>query len=225
MNNQNPIIDISHHAILWDMDGVIVNNGDFHYQAWVKTMQKLGALFTREQFNATFGMNNQGLLSTIFKDHLSDQEIIRIGEEKEQIFLELVAGNAVLLPGVLDWLNRFQSWGFKQAIASSAPQGNIDHHISELGIRQYFDAVVSGALLPGKPAPDVFLEAARILGVEIEDCIVIEDAIPGVQAAKNAGMKCIAVLTTNNAENLMQADLVVENLEYLKIEQFSSLTG
>ena len=111
----------------------------------------------------------------------------------------------------------------KQAVASSAPQANIDALITELKIRDYFQAEAAGATLKGKPNPAVFLLAAKLLGVDPINCLVIEDSIAGVEAAKSAGCQCVAVLTTNQASDLTQADLIVKDLSYLKMEQVNSL--
>ena len=113
--------------------------------------------------------------------------------------------------------NFFPKWGVKQAVASSAPQANIDALLDELGIRSFFQVEASGATLKGKPDPAVFLLAAQLLGVEPAHCLVIEDAVAGVEAARRARMKCIAVETTNPAEKLSGADVVLKDLSLLKI--------
>jgi beta-phosphoglucomutase-like phosphatase (HAD superfamily) len=105
-------------------------------------------------------------------------------------------------------------------VASSAPLENIEATVDELNIRQYFSALISAYSMPGKPDPSVFLEAARQLGVESKQCIVVEDAVAGVTAAKNAGMKCIAVSTTHPKLSLSAADIVVDNLEELTMDDF-----
>jgi beta-phosphoglucomutase family hydrolase len=204
------------HAVLWDMDGVLVNTGEYHYEAWKKTFDELGVPFSRDQFRATFGMNNTGILESICGAKLPSEQEKQISERKERLFREAVKGNATLLPGVEDMLKNFSAWNLKQAIASSAPPKNIEVLVQELQIEKYFDAIVSGYDIPGKPDPAVFLKAAQQLGVEPENCTVIEDAVAGVAAAKNAGMKCIAVTTTNTAEALSKADLILDNLVELK---------
>ena len=120
-------------------------------------------------------------------------------------------------------LDKFTSLCMKQAIASSAPPENIDVLVGELKIGQYFGALVSGANMPGKPDPSVFLKSASDLRIEPHNCIVIEDAIAGVEGARRAGMKCIAVTTTNPAEVLSQADHVVESLRLVDEQMISSL--
>ena len=211
------------HGSLWDLDGVLVDSGEIHFEAWSKTLPAHGVPFTREQFRATFGMNNAGILSTLMGDALDPDLVAEISEEKERLFREAVKGHALPMPGVVDWLGRLQDWGFRQAIASSAPPANIDALASELGIAPYFAAMVSGYDLPGKPDPAVFLKAARQIGAAPAQCVVFEDAIPGVEAAKRAAMKCVAVTTTNPARDLNAADLVVERLDALSEDELERL--
>jgi len=211
------------HAVLWDMDGVLVDTGAFHYTAWKKTFDELNAPFDEEDFKRTFGMNNAGILEWVLGKKPDPEEIREISDKKEALFRDLVKGKAELLPGVSTWLKHFQAWRFKQAITSSAPPANIEFLVAELHIKGYFDEIVSGFDLPGKPKPDVFLKAAQSLQVKPESCIVIEDAIAGVEGAKRAGMGCIAVTTTNPAEKLEKADLIVENLGKLSEDDFLSL--
>lgn len=213
----------SNHAVLWDMDGVLVNTGELHYRSWKDAFAEVETTFSHEQFTATFGMNNAGILETVYGEDLTPELYEQISTRKEVSFREMVKGNAELLPGADILLNNFTSLGIKQAIASSAPPENIDVLVGELNIGQYFDALVSGADMPGKPDPSVFLHSARNLGVEIDNCIVIEDAIAGVEGARRAGMKCIAVTTTNPAEALAQADHVVESLHLVDEQTISTL--
>ena len=210
-------------GVLWDMDGVLISTGEFHWRAWSKTFSERGIPFTQEQFRATFGMNNTGIIKRLLGETTARDLIAEISATKERLFREAVKGHARLLPGVQGWLDRLQDWGVGQAIASSAPPANIDALVDELGIRCYFAAIVSGADLPGKPDPAVFLEAARLLGVSPEGCVVVEDAVAGVEAAKRGGMKCVAVTTTNPAHKLSDADVVVERLDALPADEFSRL--
>jgi beta-phosphoglucomutase family hydrolase len=218
MTNSNHV-----RAILWDMDGVLVNTGEYHYGTWKKTFDELGIPFSMEQFRATFGMNNTSILEIMYHTKLPFEQERQISERKESLFREAVKGNAKLLPGVEDRLISFSAWNLKQAIASCAPPENIEVLVQELQIGKYFDAIVSGYDIPGKPDPAVFLKAARQFGIEPEHCTVIEDAVAGVEAAKNAGMKCIAVTTTNTAEALSKADLILNSLAELKKDLFFEL--
>ena len=211
------------HAVLWDMDGVLVDTGDFHFKAWKQTFEELGVAFDKEDFRATFGMNNAGILEWVYGKRPEPEEVAQVSEKKESLFRELIKGKAEPLPGVLDWLRQFQTWGIKQAITSSAPPKNIEVLVAELKIENYFDAIISGFDLLGKPNPDVFLKAANAIQVRPEKCVVIEDAIAGVEGAKRAGMKCIAVTTTNPASKLAKADFIVDRLKNMNKEGFLSL--
>jgi len=211
-------------AVLWDQDGVICDSGELHYQSWVTTFAEHGVSFDHDFFRRTFGMNNAGIIRLKLGDPTPEM-IAKIGERKEILYRRMIPGHLQALPGVRDWLERLNAQGVPMAVASSAPLENINDTLDELEIRSYFQAIVSVAGRPGKPDPLVFLEAAERLGVPPERCIVIEDAIPGVEAARRAGMKCIAVTTTNPAEALQEADVVVERLDQLAEDVLIGLVG
>ncbi len=210
-------------GVLWDMDGVLVDTGEFHYRSWEQILAEAGVPFDRERFQAVFGKNNTDTLA-FFLGHSPDAgQLRRVSERKERLFRQLIHGHAQALPGVRLWLERLRSLGARQVVASSAPQENIDFLVDELGLRPYFVALLAGHGMPGKPDPTIFLQAAGILGLMPGHCIVIEDSLPGLEAARRAGMKCIAVATTNPAEALAGAELVVERLDQLKVVDFEKL--
>lgn len=210
-------------AVLWDMDGVIVDTYEGHFLSWKQSLDEVGQGYDEEIFRTTFGMNNRLILQTIFGRKLEEDFIQKVSDRKEEIFRRDIKGKVQTLPGVIDWLRRFEKMGFKQAVASSAPQANIDALLDELGIRGFFLAEAAGATLKGKPDPAVFLLAAKLLDVDPARCLVIEDSIAGVEAAKRAGCCCLAVLTTNPAEALTLADLIVQDLSRFTIEMFNDL--
>ena len=213
----------SKRVVLWDMDGVLVDSGELHYQSWLETLTALSIPFDRDKFRETFGMNNAGILAVLLGKQPEANFLEMVSSRKEGRYREMILGHLQLLPGVLSWLIRLQGRGTLQAVASSAPQANIEAVVDALDIRQFFSALVSAYFMPGKPDPAVFLEAARQLGVEPTDCVVFEDAIPGVTAAKKADMRCIAVTTTHPRQKLSGADLVVDSLESLRLESFDKL--
>jgi len=214
---------MTNQGVLWDMDGVLVDTGELHFQAWSETLSEHGIPFNWEQFRATFGMNNMGILSVLLGRTPAPELLAEISDRKEERFRQAVRGRAQLLPGVLGWLERLAATGVRQAIASSAPLANIDALVDELGVRAHFQAVVSGFDLPGKPDPAVFLRAGSLIDVPPERCVVVEDAVAGVEAAKRAGMRVIAVTNTNPAGALKAADLVVERLDALREDAFERL--
>ncbi len=212
---------------LWDMDGVLVDTGEFHYQAWTNTLALYNIPFSHELFWETFGMNNWGILNRLL-GHEPDRALYEaISHQKEEMFRQIVRGKAKPLPGVVKMLRFLKSKGIRQAIASSAPPENIDALVDDLGLRASFDAIVSGYKLSGKPAPDVFLASAQAIGIPPQECMVIEDAVAGVEGAKRAGMLCLAVTNTNSAEKLQMADCVVDSLLEMEpdtIEKLLKLT-
>ena len=203
-------------GVLWDLDGVLADTGEFHFQSWKETLAEAGIPFSRERFQSTFGMNNMGILTILLGRPPEPDQFAKIGDTKERRFRLAIRGRVVPLPGVMVWLEQLQEMGIHQAVASSAPYENVEALVDELGIARFFDALVSGSGMPGKPEPDVFLHTARQIDVSPDRCVVVEDAVAGVTAAKRAGMKCIAVTTTNPADALSEADIVVDVLDKLQ---------
>ena len=213
------------YAVLWDMDGVLVDTGEFHYQSWAETLSGYGIALDRETFRRSFGMNNAGTLAAFLGHPPEPEALVRIVDDKERAFLKAIAGKARLLPGVLGTLQLLKAEGAPMAIASSAPEANIQALVKELRLQGYFAAILSGSEMPGKPDPAVFLAAARRLEFPPERCVVVEDSIAGVEAARRAGMKCIAVTTTNPGEALQAADIVVSSLADLEEGAFLRLAA
>jgi beta-phosphoglucomutase len=210
-------------TILWDMDGVLVETSEAHYRSWLTAAEHFNFHFNREIFLRHYGMNNASTLRGILGDSIAPTLISEIGSYKEIRFREDMMDSMELLPGVVDWLDRFQSHGFRQAVASSGPPENIALSVDITGIRKYFAALISCAEGPTKPDPWVFQEAARQLKAKPEECLVIEDTPNGIMAARNAGMHVLAVTTSNPAAALQKADLVVENLSKLDWAVFNSI--
>jgi len=224
-------------AIIWDMDGVLVDTKDFHYQAWQDIYQRFAndkAPLSRNLFDSIFGMQNAETVESFFGSDQATPEFIKeVAAKKEALFRAKIRGRANPLPGVLSWLSYFQDHGLSQAVASSAPERNVQAILGELRIRAYFAVVLSGDSpgeelhpLDSKPAPAIFLEAARQLNVSPESCLVIEDSVVGVQAAKAATMACLAISTTHPISKLAQADWQIDDFRDLDpltvLEMFAS---
>ena len=211
-------------AVIWDMDGVIADSGPYHLVAWQETLGKRGVKLTADDFRHSFGLRNDNIIRNILGKDISQGEVDAIATEKEAAFRRLAGGRIKALPGAFDLLKLLKDSGFGLAIASSTPAENIDMVTATLGIADYFQAIVTGHdVTEGKPHPQVFLLAARRLGVKPENCLVIEDAVAGVTAAKRAGMACLAVVNTHPRQNLSRADLVVASLEEVTLEDIGKL--
>ncbi|MDP2662325.1 MAG: HAD family phosphatase [Dehalococcoidia bacterium] len=210
-------------AVIWDMDGVLVDTAEAHFRAWRRMFGGMGRDLTREEFFERFGMKSVEILREALGD-LPSKELSRLAFKKEGYYREEIAGKVVALPGVGRILDLLQREGFRQAIASSAPVINIGLILETTGIGRFFDAVVSGdEVKAGKPDPEIFLEASRRLGVAPAFCVVMEDAIPGVMAAKAAGMRCVAVTNSHPAHELRHADIIVDSLELVSPETLEKL--
>jgi beta-phosphoglucomutase len=218
-------------GVIWDMDGTLVDTAELHFEAWRQVCRDLGRDFTRADFAATFGRRNPEILQYLFELRFSEKEVVELGDHKEEIYRAAARKKGVeLLPGVRPLLSGLKRAGFRQAIGSSAPLGNIDLIIELTATGDIFDAVTSSEdTQRGKPDPQVFLVAAYKIGVEPSRCLVVEDAVAGVEAARNGKMKCIAVsIVGHHSEEALRAagaDLVVKTLAEVSIETVAKLLG
>jgi beta-phosphoglucomutase family hydrolase len=209
-------------AVLWDMDGTLIDSEELHWIAWRDTMREEGILITRRQFLATFGQRNDAIIPRWLGMAATPERIKEIAAVKERRYRDMVRKHGIRpLPGVATWLDRLQEAGWLQAIASSAPWKNIDVILEALSATHLFQAIVSAEdVHRGKPNPEVFLMAASRLGVLPANSIVVEDAVAGVEAAHRAGMHSIGV--SRNGKHL-GADIVVQSLEQLDPDAFETL--
>jgi HAD superfamily hydrolase (TIGR01509 family) len=190
-------------GVIWDMDGVLADTTEAHFQAWARALSAHEIPFDRLVFDRVFGMNNVGTLTVLLGRPPTRQEVTDIADCKERIFRHAAGRLVRPMPGAIRLLGELGQAGWFQAVASSAPQENIGLLVDAFGIRRYFAAILSGARLPaGKPDPALFLAAARALQLPPQRCVVVEDAPVGVEAACRAGMPCIAVATTRPRETL-----------------------
>jgi beta-phosphoglucomutase family hydrolase len=206
-------------AVIWDLDGTLIDSSAYHWEAWQAVMAVESFTLTYDEYVADFGKRNDEILRGRLGADLPEEFIARVSLAKEENYRHLVRTKGLeLLPGARFWLERLRSNGWMQALGTSAPRGNIDAVFGALGIGEFFDAVMSSEeVKAGKPEPDVFLVAAQRMNVEPADCIVIEDAPAGIEAARRAGMKSIGVLTTHPE---LDADWVVSRLDELTEDFF-----
>jgi beta-phosphoglucomutase len=210
-------------AVLWDMDGVLVDSAEYHFLAWRQALSSQeGYEINYDKFRHTFGQRNDTVLRDIFGPGYADESIARVADHKEAAYRALVRERGIApLPGVLKWLAFLQQNGWGQAVASAAPRANVEAIVEALGIRRYFDAITSAEdVTRGKPDPQVYLLAAERVGATPAKSIVIEDAPAGVEGARRAGMACIGVLSSHGQ---LQADMVVHSLEELGEGVFEGL--
>ncbi len=209
-------------AVLWDMDGTLVDSEDLHWISWKNTLAMDGIFITHRQFLSSFGQRNDSILPQWLGAEATPERMERIASAKEELYRRRVRRNGISpLPGVANWLHRLHQVGWLQAIASAAPRANVDAVLEALSATHIFQAIVSADdVHRGKPDPEVYLTAAARVGVPPEQCIVVEDALAGIEGARRAGMRCIGV--SRNGANL-PADIVVQSLELLEPDAFDRL--
>ena len=210
-------------AVLWDLDGTLVDSAEFHWLSWRDTMAAEGVSLTYQQFLDTFGQKNDRILPGWLGPGADADRIRRVGDAKEAEYRRLASVHGLNpLPGAASWVRRLHAQGWQQAIASSAPGENVGVMLRALALDGMFEAIVSAEdVTRGKPDPQVFLAAAERLGVPRDRCIVVEDAAVGVQAARSAGMRCIGV----SRAVVLDADVAVSSLLELPSDAFDRLVA
>jgi beta-phosphoglucomutase family hydrolase len=206
-------------SAIFDWDGVIVDSSRAHEEAWHRTAHEVNRPVPPEFFRRSFGMKNDKVIRELLGWTKDPQEIARLSFRKEAIFREIIVAHQKLepLPGVLNLLKALRTEEIRCAVASSTPRANIDCVIETIGLSSYFEALICAEdVTHGKPDPEVFLLAAAKLEANPARCVVFEDAHVGIEAARKAGMKVVAVSTTHPAHTLNDADKVVSGLDALK---------
>jgi beta-phosphoglucomutase len=215
-------------AVIFDMDGVLVDSYQAHYESWRALAAAIGQAFTEDDFARTFGRTSREIIRSLWAGAcFSADEIRRLDERKEDLFRRQIARRFPAMEGASDLLPALRAAGFRLAVGSSGPPANVDLVLDRLGGRDLFDAVVSGTdVVRGKPDPQVFLLAASRLGVVPDRCVVVEDAPAGVEAARRAGMVSVALLSTGRKRDDF-ADvapaLIVGSLRNLSAEVLGAL--
>jgi beta-phosphoglucomutase family hydrolase len=198
-------------AFLFDMDGTLVDNMAYHTASWIEFFHHRGKTIEPASFFVdTAGRRGGEILREYIDAGLSDAECAALLEEKEQIYRDLYGPHLALLPGARAFIESARRNDRVLAIGTAAPPSNITFTIDGLGLRDLFAAIVGAADVErGKPAPDVFLKAAQLCAVDPADCIVFEDAPLGIEAARNAGMRAVALTTSMPAAAFAGYDNVI----------------
>lgn len=207
-----PYIKGQKSAVIFDMDGVIVDNMKYHKRAWGMFLKKYAPDMDVEEFSKHFGKVNKDLLKIVFQRKISDEEESRFGEEKEALYREFYAEDVAPTDGLVEFLQDLKENSVKTAVASAAPKVNVDFVFEKTGLRPYFDASIdANDVTRGKPDPEIYLKTAEKLNCPPEACLVFEDSVPGIQAGRNAGMKVIGVATSHPADKLKDTEFVIRD--------------
>ncbi|MDD4932206.1 MAG: HAD family phosphatase [Methylacidiphilaceae bacterium] len=202
-------------AVLFDWDGVVADSASRHEESWHRLAQEEGRTLPPGFFLPSFGRKNDWVIPHLLRWTEDSRAVFRLGERKEELFREIVAERGIdLYPGALSLCQSLAERSVPAAIASSTARANIELILDQWNMRRLFRTVVAAEdVHRGKPDPEVFCLAAQRVGFPPEQCVVFEDAPAGVEAGKRAGMRVIALTTTNPAEALRKADRTLASLE------------
>jgi len=212
-------------AVIFDMDGVIVDTGPMHFEASRQTLNKYGAELTEELFQTYRGMREIESYQK-YLDHFSlDLDAEELVKKREEVFLDILKRGFEPSKDIINLLKDIKKGGLRLSLASSSDKIIVHAIIDSLGITNLFDSIINGDMVrKGKPEPDIFLTAANGLNENPSECVVVEDAYSGVQAAKAAGMKCIGYMCKGSGhQDLSAADIIIDDFNDLTLEKIQGL--
>jgi beta-phosphoglucomutase len=184
-------------AFLFDLNGTMIDDMHYHLKVWHRIVTELGATLTEAEVKKEMYGKNQDLLIRVFGEgKFTEEEMEEISIRKEKLYQEIYKPDLSLIPGLFEFLGKARKKDILMAIGSAAIPFNINFVLDNLNLHNYFKAIVSATdVSKSKPHPETYLKAAKLIGVDPEECVVFEDAPKGVEAALNAGMKCITITT------------------------------
>lgn len=202
-------------GVLFDMDGVLADSEEFICSAAVEMFRELGYTVKREDFKPFTGTGENKYLGGVAEKYGIHADMAKMKARTYEIYGRLARGTLLPLPGAKDFVARCSKKGFRLALATSADRIKMEISLNEIGIPpETFDTIVTGLdVVNKKPAPDIYLKAAENLGLNPGECLVVEDAVSGIKAAKKAGCRCLAVTTSFPASMLSDADWICDSLE------------
>ena len=212
-------------AVIFDLDGTLIDNNPYHLKAWKQYLLNMGREVSEDEYKANFnGRTNKDVVEYIHQRKMTDEEAAPYYLAKEQLYREIYQPYIKPVPGLLPFLEELDQHHIPMAIATSGILPNINYTFEHIPIKQYFKEVIYSAhIRKGKPDPEIYKRTAEALKVNPSNCVVFEDAIVGIQAAKGAGMKVIAVTTTHTAEELYEADKVIKDYTEVNVAMLQTL--
>jgi len=211
-------------AVIFDVDGVLVDSYDAHLRSWVLMAREHGLAITEDEFASTFGQTSREIIARFWGPDLDDAARAALDARKEAIYRDLIRADFPAMDGAAPLIDALAADGFLLAVGSSGPPENIELTLERLGRRDRFHAVVTGRdVTRGKPDPQVFEIAAARMSVPADRCVVVEDAPVGIDAARAAGMASVALVGTASPQRLAGADLVVRSLRELDPTRLGAL--
>ena len=207
-------------AAIFDLDGTLIDNNAFHLKTWKIYLEKIGMDISEEAYRKNInGRTNKDALEYIYNRKMTNEEAMVYALEKEALYRQIYKADIKPVNGLLGLLEAFHKKNIPMAIATSGIQVNIDFMFEHIPIKQYFKQVINSShISKGKPDPEIYIKTASLLNIPAENCLVFEDAVVGVTAAHAAGMKVIAITTTQSKEELKDAEMIIKDF---KAESFN----
>ncbi len=213
------------YSIIFDMDGVVINNFGYHLTAWETFCKNHGIIRTKKELLAEFGGKNKDIFSRMFNRQLDSDEILKLEMEKETLYRDLYRPYIQEVSGLTNLLVELKKENIQVGLATSAPTPNVDMIIDRLNLRPFFSAITDASMvINGKPDPEIFIKCAQSLQTNPAQCIVFEDSVSGILAAKAAGMKVIGVLTTHTQIELPPADYYITDFTGIDAQVLSKIS-
>lgn len=205
-------------AVIFDMDGTMINNTRHHIRAWQEFLKRHGIVLSDEEYRQKIaGKKNDDIVKILFGEHVSPEEAKRLGDEKESIYRELYAPDIKEVQGLKVLVEELQHRSVRLAIATTANSANRDFALDSLNLQGQFEIILGEEHVKnGKPDPEIYLSTAKKLGVEPRECLVFEDSPSGVEAAKTAGMTVVGLLTMHSPGELTRADYLIHDFSELE---------
>jgi beta-phosphoglucomutase len=212
-------------AVIFDLDGTLIDNNAYHIKAFQAFYHKIGKPFTTEEYKQHInGRVNREIFDYVFNTTLSPEQSEAYTNEKEALYRELYAEHIKPIDGLINFLEELEKAKIPKAIATSGIIPNINFMFEHVPIKNYFYSVIdSTQIAQGKPHPEIFLKAAISVNAVPSECIAFEDSIAGIRSAKAAGMKVVALTTTHTAEEVKEADLVVKDYTEISLTKLREL--
>ena len=212
-------------GLIFDMDGVIVDNAHYHALAWMKFAENYGINLSKEEIVSQFGSINDEILKALFKKELDQETIVKMAFEKEEIYREIYSKDIREVPGLTEFLNGLDMDKFSIAVATAAPPKNVEFVLGGTNLHRFFKIITDESEIKnGKPDPEIFLKTAKKIGVNPADCIVFEDSYHGIEAANRAGMRVIGLGTSHPKDSLKNTMLNIDDFAALDNEKIVNLS-
>ncbi|MBQ2247994.1 MAG: HAD family phosphatase [Tidjanibacter sp.] len=215
-------------GVIFDMDGVLVNNMAVHFRAFAAMAERYNLVAEEgKDFTHLNGRGNDDIITALFPAHIIEKKgVAALADEKEALYREIYSPTIAPVAGLREMLASLKSAAIRCAVGSSGPKENVAFVLERCDIGSYFDVRISGDMVTRcKPDPEIFLTAASALGLAPEECMVFEDAVSGIAAAKAAGMKVVALTTTHNLEQLTVAapNLIINDFSEITLDDIKSI--